>query len=190
MRVVVLAHPRSGTCYAAHCFQSAGWNVEHETLGHDGIASWMWAVVSREVPWGAARFPAHIGAPNVLHIMREPAAAVSSIAYTEMNTEEWRAKWVPIPRDAGDVERAVWSYLGWNLLIQAQGPTHRAQLEHVELAVNAVTENSRWRPPEGKRNDRMHAVLSADQIKATPWVHPVTAQLWDRVNAMYEEMAP
>ena len=187
MRVVVLAHPRSGTGYTAWCFQCGGWDVGHEKIAHDGISSWQWAVKSDAVPWGAPRGERSLP-ETVLHVMREPAAAISSIAFTETSTEDWRAKWVHIPRDAEPIERAIWSYLGWNLLIQAQGPTHRAQLESIETMVAAMTRQYPLLVPKGHRNDRMHASLSADQIKATPWRYPITTQLWDRVNAMYGEM--
>jgi hypothetical protein len=189
MRVIVTGHPRSGTGYTAHCFRCAGWDVGHEKVGSDGISSWMWAVKSTEVPWGTPR-NVYPGATTELHIMREPAAAISSIAYVEQSTEAWRAQWIAIPFDACPVERAIWSYLGWNLLILAQAPTHSVQLEHVEAKVSEITGEQSLEIPKGYRNDRLHTVLSADQIKATPWRHPITAQLWERVNAIYDRMAP
>jgi hypothetical protein len=187
MRVVVLAHPRSGTAYTAACFRRAGWDVGHEWLGTDGIASWMWAVQSAHVPWGVPRLETLV-ADVVLHVMREPAAAVSSIAYTEHQSEPWRARWVDIPEDAGSIERAVWSYYGWNRLIARQRPTHTAQLEQIETAVTAITGRA-FDALTAYRNQRHHPSHSADEIKATVWEHPLTATLWDHTNAIYQEAA-
>ena len=186
MRVLVLGHPRSGTGYTAACFRQCGWDVGHEKRGEDGIASWMWAVPADVVPWGDPRGFGPLP-ETVLHVLREPAACVSSVAYTEHHSEVWRAKWVRVPEDCGPIERAVWSLHGWSQLIEGNHPTHTAQLERVEKTVRSIT-GIKPRFPVGKRiNERMHAVLSADEIKATHWVHPETATLWDSITADYEE---
>jgi hypothetical protein len=187
MRLVVLAHARSGTSYTAACFRAAGWDVGHERIGRDGIASWMWATDAEEVPLGPPR--GYYPLPEtVLHVIREPAAAVSSITHTEQASEEWRSRWVPIPPSAGPIERAVWSLHGWTALIRDLRPTHTAQLRHVEAAVETITGS----PPghvKGSRNARLHPALSADQIKATVWQCPETAQLWEEACMSYEEAA-
>ena len=186
MRVLVLGHPRSGTGYTAACFRQCGWEVGHEKLERDGISSWMWAVCSRDVPWGDARGDRR-SPPVVLHILREPAACVASVAYTEFGSDEWRAKWIRIPEGCGVIERAVWSLHGWSRLIESHRPTHRAQIELVEKAVRKIT-GIKPRLPEGTRiNGRGHALVSADEIKATPWVHHETAVLWDRICVDYAE---
>jgi hypothetical protein len=184
MRVLILAHPRSGTAYAAHCFQRCGWDVGHERIGADGISSWMWAVESSDVPWGAARVGEF---ENVLHILRNPAACVSSVAYVERASEDWRRRYIPIPEDCEAIERAVWSIAGWSRLIRDKTPPNiTAQLEHVERAVAKITGAEELGAGAPKINGRMHATLTADQIKATHWVYPETAVLWDKITADYE----
>ena len=187
MHLIALAHPRSGTRYTAHCFRQAGWHVLQEELGEDGIASWMWAVESDEVPNGTPR-TCPLDAEVILHVMRDPAAAVSSIAFTEESSEAWRSRWVHIPMDAGPIERAVWSYYGWNRLIDAQHPTHRTQLEEIESAVEEITGTAPYDPSVVWFNSRPHQRLPADRIKATTWKHEETAIIWDAVTAMYAEM--
>lgn len=185
MRVVVLAHPRSGTMFAAHCFQRAGWDVGHEVRGKDGISSWSWAVDGTAY-YGVCRKGPLPGI--VLHILREPAACVSSVAETELGSMPWRRKWIEIP-DARPIERAVWSIYGWNELIRREcNPTHTTQLRDIRYAVYDIT----GRVPDplvGFRNDRPHRVYGADEIKATPWKCNATAQLWDRLVTDYEAAA-
>ena len=104
MKVVVLGHPRSGTCFAAHCFQRAGWDVGHEYLAPDGISSWMWAVDTPDIYYGDARD----GTPLpeiVLHLLRAPAACVSSVAAVENGSEEWRRKWISVQFHRRQLER-------------------------------------------------------------------------------------
>jgi hypothetical protein len=186
MRVVVLGHPRSGTGYTAHCFRQSGLAVGHEKLGRDGIASWMWAVPADPVPWGCPR--GAIPLPEtVLHVLREPAACVSSVAHTEYRSEEWRRRWIKIPEGCEHVERAVWSLFGWARLIEQSHPTHTAQLENIERVVKEITGRAPAAPSVIWFNTRSHRKISADEIKATPWVYPETAQMWDRICADYAE---
>ena len=186
MRVLVLGHPRSGTGYAAHCFTRAGWDVGHEQVRRDGIASWMWAVESLFVPCGDARDRGY-QFDNVLHILREPAACVSSVAYTERISGTWRSQHISIPPDAGPIERAIWSIHGWSRLItDSTPPTHTAQTEQIERAVEEITGSPPLEPSDSARNARPHPFRPADEIKATPWVYPETATLWDRITADYE----
>lgn len=184
MRVVVLGHPRSGTGYAARCLSVCGWEVGHENVMHDGISSWMWAVESDDVPWGTARGDTPLP-DTVLHILRDPAACVASVAFTERSSEEWRGRWVTLPIDCDDIERAVWSLFGWTRLIEKSQPTHRAKLEDIERVVSEITGAPPPPPCVHLFNVRVHRQLSADEIKATPWVYPETAQLWDRITADY-----
>jgi len=186
MRVVVLAHPRSGTGYVADCFRRCGWKVGHEFVKADGIASWMWAVDSATVPWGDSRGATPLP-KNVLHVIREPAACVASVALTESRSEEWRRDWITLPVDCGDVERAVWSVHGWSRLIEEIRPTHTAKLEDVERVVGEIIGAPAPEPSPHLFNARAHRRISADKIKATPWVYPETAQLWDRIQSDYAE---
>jgi len=192
MKVIVLAHPRSGTRYVAHCFRCGGWDVQHEQVGSDGISSWMWAAPAGEkVPWGASRRETD-SADVVLHVMREPGAAISSIAYTEGASEPWRSRWIVIPKDAGIVERAIWSYYGWNALIgQRSAPTHRAQLEQIELAVARIVGGAdplfmAMHPrAEASRHPRPHPSFCMAEIATMTWKYDKTAGLLKAIGNEY-----
>jgi hypothetical protein len=150
----------------------------------------MWAVTSDSVPYGIPRaWPIEFNV--VLHVIREPAAAVSSIAYTEQSTEAWRSKWVEIPADADPLERAVWSLYGWNQIISQHPPTHRAQLEWVERTVEEIAGPMRHHTDSNVLwfRRRPHPRLYADQIKASPWKHEDTARLWDGLVSQHAEAA-
>jgi hypothetical protein len=183
MRVWILGHPRSGTGYVAALFRQAGWDVGHEFVREDGIASWMWAVDSEKVPWGDARNGAE-RPEHMIHVMRKPAAAVASIAYTEGDSELWRSKqiWLP-PAPASLIERAVFSLLNWNLLIQAQAPTRVVQLEHVEAFVTQLT-GEKVEASE-RVNVRRHKKLTAAEIEEALGEYGTDA--WYRANLMWGE---
>lgn len=188
MRVLIVGHPRSGTAYAAECFErTAGWEVGHELVRDDGIASWMWAAPSYWAPWGPARGDTKLP-PVVLNILREPHKCVSSVAHVEEGSEEWRRNWIKLPDNGcGAIERAVWSVYGWTRLIKTQTPpTHTAQTEHVERAVAEITGEERL-GCSGYLNNRAHPRFSADEIKATTWLHPETASLWDCIQSDYAD---
>ena len=188
MRILILGHPRSGTGYTASCFRAAGWEVGHEIIGRDGIASWMWAVNSDEVPWGDARRNA--ACPGiVLHVLRDPAECLCSVACTESDSEKWRMKWISIPKGLHLLERSVWSMHAWGALIRGNNPTHTCQLESVEETVVRITGNEIDPEYPTIRNDRFHSRASADEIKATAWKHPDTARLWDQITSDYYEAA-
>jgi hypothetical protein len=86
----------------------------------------------------------------------------------------------------GKIERAVWSIHGWTRLIEQNRPTHRAKLEDVERVVGEIVGAPAPSKSPHLFNARAHRCISADEIKATPWVFPGTAQLWNRIQADYE----
>lgn len=132
-KYLVLSHPRSGSGYMSHLFKTAGYDVGHERVGKHGISSWMLATYAPP-PWtfdyaerGDYKFD------TIIQVIREPIAAVASIALTESASLYFRSKYVLIYGNL--YERAVMSYIGWNKLIQAQQPHYTWRLEnsHVQL---------------------------------------------------------
>jgi hypothetical protein len=195
MRVVVLAHPRSGTGYAAHCFRSVGWDVQHEQAGSAGISSWMWAVDSPQVPWGLPRNGYALdGVETLLHVMREPAAAICSIAYVEQASEPWRRQWIEIPLECNAFERAIWSYYGWQALIDANKPTRRAQLEQIERVVGEITGRDPIfmiaETPSKRRgiNSRSHPTFPLGQLSHMAFKYKKTHKMLRSLCDRYEEM--
>jgi hypothetical protein len=148
----------------------------------------MWAVRCSHVPWGEPRV-GPLEAGRILHIMREPAPAVCSIAYTDLISEPWRSRWVDIPVEADPIERAIWSYYGWNRLIMRNRPTHNAQIENIESTVETIVGTKPKAPSIEWLNSRKHPNHSTDEIKSMTWIDPLTAVLWDHLQTMYEAMA-
>jgi hypothetical protein len=67
---------RSGTVYISCLLDELGADVPHETMGLDGIASWLLAVDAGWAPWGPLRRMFQYRA--VLHQVRHPLAAIAS----------------------------------------------------------------------------------------------------------------
>lgn len=186
MKVLIVGHPRSGTRFASQCFQNAGWNVGHEELLLDGISSWMWAVDSKECPWGTPRNGQTL--PDIrIHILRNPANCIASIVGVERGSELWRSLWIKLPQAGSSViERAVWSLYRWSKLIRENvDPTLTVKTEALEAYVENITGVDPGVIPFNAMNIRPHRPITADEIKATSWVHGETATYWNRINSDY-----
>ena len=188
MKVLILGHPRSGTKFAAYTFRRAGWDVGHEVLGADGIASWMWATRTEFVPWGQPRSGMK-DARMIVHLRREPADLIASVAFTEERSEYWRRAIVPIPMRSEDIERAVWSVFNWDRLIRHNAITHTVRLNTLEGFVSEhVGPLGSPLNAEDSRNTRLHAQLYREQIAETKWQMPPTAKLWQELCDTYDAL--
>lgn len=90
MKFLILAHPRSGTRYAAALLQSFGFEVGHEQLGKNGIASWFWGLKEKNPPYEAAPYDSDFKPTHTILLLREPLPTISSVAYTEFMTSLYR----------------------------------------------------------------------------------------------------
>lgn len=182
MRAWVIGHGRNGTQYVAHLFRKAHWDVGTEEIGKDGISSWQWAApAARKAWWGDP--PNHAPRPPVvLHTIRNPVDALPSIAWADEETEPWRRKWVFIPRVDDEIVRAMWSYLGWNLLCRAQA-THTTQTERAHLKVAEITGVGVGE--ERGVNSRGHAEITEDGILRRIGTCPVTLAAWERCKSLW-----
>lgn len=110
--ILVTAHPRSGTGFAANTLQTAGLDVGHERLGKDGISSWMWAANDRNVPFGDGY--RDIKPDRVCHLIRKPIDCIASVAFTEHHSLPFRCKHVRIsPNTIDPIIHAIDSIYGW-----------------------------------------------------------------------------
>jgi hypothetical protein len=104
---------RSGTVYTSCLLDELGADVPHETMGLDGIASWLLAVEADWAPWGPLRHMFQYR--TVLHQVRHPLAAIAS-AQT-FRPESWNYICRHIPCDVTEplLLRCgkYWHY--WNL---------------------------------------------------------------------------
>lgn len=127
--ILILGHPRSGTGYMAKLFQANGYDIGHEVMGKDGTSNWQFAVCADAYPFNTDNIKRDdVEFSRIYHVIRNPLAAINSIVYTESRSEHFRAKFVPLVGNA--FERAILSYYGWNMLIQAQKPYATFTLEN------------------------------------------------------------
>ena len=104
---------RSGTVYVSCLLDELGADVPHETMGLDGIASWLLAVDAGQAPWGPLRRMFQYR--TIVHQVRHPLAAIAS-AQT-FRPESWEYICGHIPCDVTEplLLRCgkYWHY--WNL---------------------------------------------------------------------------
>jgi len=131
--ILVLSHPRNGTGYAAKALTSIGMQVGHETMQAGGTSNWQWAVQADSYPFGDQERDAY-EFTRVLHIMREPLAAIASVAFTEFRSESWRREMLgyQIPDRYTPIEAAISSLLRWHKLCAEQA-TDRCQTEQMDV---------------------------------------------------------
>jgi len=77
--IVIIGCARSGTKYISSLFNKVGYDVGHEKLGKDGIASWGLVPDSGKVPYGPSFSELRGRDMTVIHQVREPLAAIASI---------------------------------------------------------------------------------------------------------------
>ena len=171
----------------AALFCSAGWRVGHEKVLEDGISSWQWAVRSEQVPWGDARGN-HQRAESVIHVLRDPRAAITSIVNITARSEDWKSRWVWIPENVHPFERAVFSYVGWHELIRAQKPDHVTKLERAEALVSNLTGRQVFPIQDTfMRNERPHPVVTENEI--TAHLSPAGLDAWSYATRLWKEAA-
>ena len=137
-KYLIITHPRGGSGYMSKLFQANGFDVQHESMGKDGTSNWQYAVCSDEYPFTTDYKRQDVNFKTVIQVMREPLAAINTIAYVEGRSEDFRAKYVPLV--GNPFERAILSYYGWHGLIKAQNPDKILALEnaHEKLGFEAV----------------------------------------------------
>lgn len=171
-KYVVIGHPRSGTGFAAKCFQSAGKKVGHETLEEDGISSWQWA--TNEACRGDAR--TDIGEHILIHIIRNPLNCVPSVAYTEWASLPFRCRHVDIPhKTTNPLTQAIYSIDRWTTLCEAWEPDFTVKAEHfdrfcvgilnLDVSFTNKAYNSRPQPDTLNDNYTQHPIYKRLEAK-------------------------
>lgn len=154
---LVLGHPRSGTAYAAWVLRQCGYDVGHERMGAHGTASWMFAVHNGPYPFTFdGSYRGRFKFEQVIHIVREPLAAIASILHTEQGSEDFRSRYVNLY--GTPMEKAVQSYLGWNKLIAAGRVDLLCKTESLAAHFGVTA------TPSERVNAREHPALTMDEI--------------------------
>lgn len=171
--LLILGHPRSGTGYMSALYKANGLDVGHEVLGLHGTSNWQFAVRAERYPFdvdGVRR--QDVTFKEIIHIIREPLAAINSTAFTEGGSEIFRSQYIPLW--GNEFERAIMSYYGWNRIITAQRPTKVMAMERA----CELLKFQRNMPPA---NTRQHANISEAEMQ-----YRVNAKVWEYYIAMRE----
>lgn len=154
---LILAHPRSGTKYMSNLFIANGFDVGHEVMGKDGTSNWQFAVKAEKYPFMFDDIRRQdVVFKNIYHVIRHPLHAINSIAFTEWGSDQFRATYIPL--NGNKFERAVLSYYGWNMLINAQQPDKTFALENAKEALGFLHDTP-------VANQREHDYLEEYDIK-------------------------
>ncbi|MDW8518559.1 hypothetical protein [Priestia flexa] len=124
-KFLVLGHPRSGTGFMSALFNKFGYNVGHETMGKDGISSWMFAVDDNQVYGEIGLTRKDFEFDYVIMNIRDPISIVSSTFYTENTATpslEYRKKHINLSHVQNEIDLSVKSVLGWYSIIEKQNP--------------------------------------------------------------------
>lgn len=120
--ILVTGTPRSGTAFYSAYLRSQGLDIGHETMGKDGIASWY---LTHNPGWQEYEDATGIEVKvhwvervctKVIHLVRNPAHCIASIAYTMHRTSlEWLRDRLDIDAESS-VEIAAKFWVAWNEL--------------------------------------------------------------------------
>jgi hypothetical protein len=154
-----------------------GLDIHHESMGLDGISSWMFAADAESVP-----FSHDDSAPKdyifdyMIQVIRNPLKAIASVATVEYSGPSlvFRRKYVNIRKGVSTIIQATQSFLGWNKLIKARGPDAVIKVEEADKLLPAFYQtraliSSVFRPvalPPKDTNARKHKSIRWDEIKS------------------------
>ncbi len=128
---------RSGTMYASRLLSSAGLRIGHETMGKDGIASWLLAVDSDFVPWGPVRHCFQF--KEILHQVRRPLAVISSMQTITPQSWQYMCHHVPCSVEEPLLLRCAKYWRYWNLRAESIA-TWRYRVEDIEKVWGSMCE--------------------------------------------------
>jgi hypothetical protein len=132
--LVVLGNPRCGAGFMARALAQFGLDVGHESMGADGISSWMFAVDDVDLPFGAdlyARNSRFVHPQKIIAVMRISPQAVFSLQIENsrnIQSYAFRRRWIRSILDidlddfSTDFERALASYVFWYRIIAMRKP--------------------------------------------------------------------
>lgn len=113
--LLIVSCARSGSSYIAKVLQRSGFDIGHEYIGKDGVASWVMTVDAETTPWGPSR--KNMSFAHVFHQVRNPLDVISSV-YTTEGPKSWGFITSTIPEiklsDSYLVRSAKYWYY-WNL---------------------------------------------------------------------------
>ena len=139
--LAVIGSPRGGTGFMAHALNQFGWNIGHESLGADGISSWLFAVSDVDLPFGEdlyARNSRFVYAEKIIAVVRTSPQAVFSLQMENSKNIQsycFRRRWIKSCFDVDldtfktDFERALGAYVFWHRIVILRRPVAWVCLE-------------------------------------------------------------
>ncbi len=106
---------RSGTGYISHVLQKNGLDIGHESMGRDGISSWVMAIMTDEPAWGP--IPSEVQFEHIFHQVRDPLKVISSVYISEPQISwDYIIKNIPeINLEDSKAEKTAKYWYYWNL---------------------------------------------------------------------------
>ena len=129
VRCLITGCGRSGTKYIARLLSAAGLDIGYETMGKDGIASWLLAVDSTYRDYGPSR--RHFQFHTILHQTRDPLAAISSVQTIQASSWRYICRHIPCSLDEPLLLRCAKYWRYWNLKAESAA-TWRYRIEDIE----------------------------------------------------------
>lgn len=149
-KFLCIGNPRSGSTFTADCLKQMGLDIGHETMGADGVSSWMLAVNTDKYPFGSVTKINQYYFENVIHYVRNPWEAIPSLILENkyspnnisyifrighinsvfgLNLHEFDISSVsPIE----ELEIAITTFIYWNKICELKKPTIVFQIENIE----------------------------------------------------------
>ncbi len=137
MKFLIIGHPKCGSKYMATLMFEFGYEVGHEKYSKDGICCWQNVnVLNISQQWGPQRITDDYY-EHVIHYVRNPYHSISSIIVENRQPESYNFRRDLIKHhfnidlnDHSETGAAILSYVYYNRLAEAQGPTIRIQVEN------------------------------------------------------------
>jgi hypothetical protein len=148
--LLIIGAPRGGTGFMARAMAEYGLDVGHESIGRDGISSWMFAVEDIDLPFGA---PGHasnsrfVFAEKTIAVVRtSPRAILATQIEDAKNIQSYvfRRRWIRALFDVDldtfpdSFDRALAAYVYWLKAVALRKPAAWICLERAQHDVNML----------------------------------------------------
>lgn len=190
-KLLITAHPRSGTKYLSRLCQAFGLDVGHETMRRDGICSWMLAVEADFAPYGGGTKLRDYTYEHVVRLVRHPMHVLASSIYTEniepdqpillgkdtcrefsrrhrFSERSWAFRRYFVRPEGNRYEHAVQTLLAWDAFISKRNPAFTVHVESAQEELPkalGLERQAASRLPTRKVNARKHPLLTWSDLK-------------------------
>ncbi|MBT9313006.1 glycosyltransferase family 25 protein [Leptothoe kymatousa] len=153
-KLLIIGHPRCGSGYMSKLLNAFDLDIGHESMGKDGISSWMFAASDSSYPY----FQDEYSRSNndkffqwIIQHVRDPRTAVPSIMRDNTfapKSYEFRRKHIfqefniDLNQAPSNFQRAVLSYIYWNKLIEKNKPSLIVKIENAESKLFSFLQES------------------------------------------------